>query len=117
MAKITTLRDLLIKELGVETYERETSATAGVNSSQLLRQNGSRIAFVYMNLSTGDTHRIRPRKRASTTEGLIVGPGEWRSFLYREDFTLVGQEWHVISSAAGSAYYMLELLLMRGRED
>lgn len=116
MARIKTLKDLLATELGVETSERETEGTAGVASARLKRQNPNCIAFIYMNLSVGDTHRIRPNRPATTTAGLIVGPGEWRSFLYREDMILPGREWNVISSAAASPFYLLELVIEKGGE-
>ncbi len=112
---VSTLRDLLAKELGVSTYDQEITANADVAPTIAIRQNGSRIAFVYVNLSAGDTHRLRPNAAPTATAGLTVGPGEWRSFFYREDFSLVGLEWQVLSSAAGSAFYVLEVLLSGGQ--
>lgn len=114
MPRIETLRDLLREELGVETFERETATTAGVVSARLMRQNPNRIAFILYNLSANILY-INPITTPSSTNGIRLGPnGGFVSMYYREDFTLVGREWSIIADVAGSAYYLLEILLLKG---
>ncbi len=113
MARGRTVAQLLQAELGTGLFDRDTEAQAGVAAAQMLRNNPNRLAFIYMNLSVGDTHRIRAGKNPTATAGLTVGPGEWRSFWYREDGMLPTREWFVLSSGAASAYFIQEILSTR----
>ena len=114
MARIKTLKDLLNQELGVETFERETATTAGVAATQLMRQNPNRIAFILYNLSANILF-INPLTAPSSTRGIRLGPnGGFVSMFYREDFTLTAREWQIIADVAGSAFYLLEILLLKG---
>ncbi len=116
MARGRTVAQLLREELGTELFDRDIDAQAGVAAAQMLRNNPNRLAFIYWNLSAGDTHRIRAGKNPTTTIGHVVGPGEWRSFWYREDGMLPTREWFVLSSAAASAYYIQEILSAPSKE-
>jgi hypothetical protein len=113
VARIGTLRELLAAELGVATDSLATPAQAGVASARLMRQDGNRVAWLLQNLSTANLV-IRPDREATLTAGIILAPNEWRSMIYREDFDLVGREWHVIASAAAADYFLLEVRLQGG---
>ncbi len=113
MARITTLADLLAAELRVATDVEVTSAQAGVASARLMRQDGNRIGWLLQNLSAANLV-IRPDRDATLTAGIILAPNEWRSTIYREDFSLVGHEWFVIASAAAADYYLVEIRLIGG---
>lgn len=108
------VQDLLLARFGLQTFDRETSAQAGVAASQLMRQNPYRLGFVLVNMSIGNNLYIRPRRPPSSTVGIPLGPGEWRSMIYDEDFSLVNQEWFIIASAAASDFYLLEVLTISG---
>jgi hypothetical protein len=113
VARIATLSALLADELGVATDALDTSQQAGVASARLMRQDGNRIAWLLQNLSAANLV-IRIDREATLTAGIILAPNEWRSMVYREDFDLVGKEWHVIASAAAADYYLLEVRLRGG---
>jgi hypothetical protein len=113
MPRISTLRELLREEHGVDTVEVETSAQAGVAASTLMRQNGNRIGWVLSNLSAANMY-LRPNRAPTATVGIPLAPGEWRSMIYHEDFSLPGLEWQIIASGAAADYYLLELILLGG---
>ncbi len=113
MPRVTTLRELLAAELGIATVEVETSAQAGVATSTLMRQDGNRIGWVLVNLSAATLY-IRPNRAPTATVGIALAPSEWRSMIYREDFSAVGLEWQILASAAAADYYLLELRLLGG---
>lgn len=116
MARLKTISDLLREELGIATYERETSLQAGVASAVLMRQNPNRISFVLYNLSANVLF-IRPGAAASATQGIRLGPnGGAVSLYYREDFTLVSRDWQILAAAAASDYYLLEVFLLGGKD-
>ncbi len=116
MARLWTVADLLADELGIATYDRETSAQAGVAAAIAVRNNPNRIGLLVQNLSI-NTLYLRPGRPPTSTVGIVLASNEWRSFLYREDFSLPTREWWILASAAASDYYILELLLRRGRES
>ncbi len=116
MARGKTVAQLLKQELGTELFDRDINAQAGVAAVQMLRNNPNRLAFIFWNLSAGDTQRIRAGTNPTTAIGHVVGPGEWRSFWYREDGMLPTREWFILSSAAASAYYIQEILSTSSEE-
>ena len=114
MGRIKTLKDLLVDELGVETFERETVGQAGLASALILRQNPNRVAFIVVNLSV-NTLYMAVRGLASATRGIRLGPsGGSLSVFYRDDLILPAREWQAIATAAASDYYVLEVLILGG---
>ena len=112
---IRSARDLINRVYGVSTSSRESAAgvTAGVTSAELLRPDSRRVAFIYYNLSVADWHYLRPGGLSATSTGsFAVGPGGGGvSFTLIEDGEMVAFPWQVISTAALSAYYLVETLI------
>ena len=119
MQKYVDLQGLLKKQLGVTTYERISAAgvTVGVAASRVVRQNPNRVAFVFVNLSVNSIY-ISPIITPSATRGIRVGPsGGLLRVVWDEDFSLTGYEWNAIASAAGSEYFLIELLTAPEEEE
>ena len=106
--------DLLRREYGTEfipSFSDALIATVGATSAQLLRQDGSRIGFVFVNLSA-NTIFIRPREAATTSAGIRVDSGGGSIVtIWKDDGPLPALDWHAIASGAASAFFFMALRL------
>ncbi len=110
-----TLRDLVRRELGAETFVdvNRVVSSIGVAAVQIMRQQPNRLAFVVVNLSPNDIH-IGPFRDVSSSKGILLPPsGGSVVSIYTEDFDLVGYEWFGIAAAAASAILVVEWLTQR----
>ncbi len=110
-----TLGDLVQDFLGVKTFHRDNpvTATVGLASQTLLRQNPNRVAFLVVNLSPNNVH-IGPFGDVSSSKGILASPSGGNIVAhYREDFDIVGLEWFGIANVAGSAVLVIEWLTQR----
>jgi hypothetical protein len=113
------LRQLLKEQLRVDTFEaiNREGTTVGVTAQRLLRQTPYRVAVHVVNLSAATFH-AGPFRNPSSSKGITIGPGGGNLVLvWYEDFTLVGQEWFIVSDAAAAAIHTQELLLIRPEEE
>ena len=90
--------------------------TLGVAAAQALRQNPTRLAFLFVNLSPNVMY-LTPLGTPSAAKGVYVGPnGGSFSVLAEEDGEVVAWEWRGLAVAAASPYFLLETLLLPGPE-
>lgn len=110
MAVARSVYDLVAQELGYPVTEVETDTTVGLTVAELMGQNPRRLAFVIVNLSTGNLF-VRPRGQASSTAGIRIASAGTLSVWYKEDYTLPAQRWSIVGDAAGLAYTLIELIM------
>lgn len=113
-----TLAELLTEQLGIKTYSRENPVVSQIQTTAtlILRQDPSRIGFLYVNLSS-ENHFIAPLAGVASDNGVFVGPsGGNVQVVYTEDFDLPGRAWFAVAGAANSDFLVIEVLLLAQRE-
>jgi hypothetical protein len=108
-----SVRDFLSSRLGVNVETRGSTAgsTIGATAAQVLKQDGRRIGFLFVNLSAVDMW-VTPVGVPSSTNGIYVGPnGGNISLLSLEDGEVTAWEWLGVAAAAGASYFTLEALI------
>lgn len=111
-----SLHELIDNRFGVRTREREddVTTTVGTSSTQIVRNDSSRIALVVVNLGQNDMF-LRKEGVPSSTTGIRVGAnGGSMSLTVDEDFSLVGKEWFGIAPRGSVNIYTLETLIEPG---
>ena len=106
----SSVLQLVEQKLGHPVVEREISGTVGTTAAGLVLQNPRRLGLVLYNLSAGVLF-VRPRREASSTNGLRVAAGGFRSWWWEEDFTFQAQRLSIIGDGANLAYYGIEYLI------
>lgn len=112
MAK--TLADLLTDKLGVRTTSRinPEGSSLGTSIARVFGNNPNRVAWLFINLSTNAIY-LAPDPTPSSTRGIRIGvSGGSASFVWDEDFDVVGYEWNGVADAAGSNYFAVELVTL-----
>lgn len=110
---IRNVRDYLDARRGVHMVAQASAdgVTLGVAAAQALRQNPTRVAFLFVNLSPNVMY-LTPIGTPSAAKGCYVGPnGGSLGLLAEEDGEVVAWEWRGIAGAAASQYFVLETLL------
>lgn len=107
----SNIQELIDREMGFPTTEAETVGTVGTTVAQLVDNNPRRIQLIIQNLSTGALF-IGLDRATSSTRGVRIATGGFRSVWYKEDHTLPARGWFVIGDGAGLAYYVLEVLMV-----
>ncbi len=114
-----TVRTLLEERLGVAVTARRNRATSsvGTTAGQVLRQDPSRIAFLFVNLGAFDV-LITPLGAAASTNGVRLGAnGGSASAQWDEDGEVVAWEWNGIAIGGASAVLILEFLVERPQPE
>jgi len=107
---MTVLADLLTQRFGIKTRSVVNPVTAAVAAAGnlILRNNPDRVGFIIINLSANIVY-ISPLPGVLATAGIrLAAGGDWRSFVWDEDFELCSLDWYATASAFPSAIYILE---------
>lgn len=113
------LAHLIERQLGVATRHRvsDAGATVGVAATRILRQNPNRLAATLINLGAAAIY-VAPLGAPSATRGIRLAPtGGSLVLRWEEDLDLLGYEWSAIADAAGTAYFLIEILADVGGEE
>lgn len=116
---MVTLRELINVKLGIRTRSDDVTGSGATSTTDaiVLRDDGARVAVLFMNLGSTAIH-IRPRRAASTTIGIRLAPnGGFASLNWEADFTLVGLEWHAIAASLTPELYILQELIEPGQGE
>jgi hypothetical protein len=106
------LSDLIEAKFGVKTRANENPLVAAVGAASIpiALAHPDRVALIFINLSANLVY-IRPSPGAAAATGIVLAAnGGWRSFVWDEDWELVGSLWHGIAPAGASAIYVLEMI-------
>jgi len=106
------LRELVRKELGVDTYVKINPNLTSVSATaqKMLNNNPDRVAFVAINLGSNPI-MIAPDESVSSTYGIrLDANGGSLSMYYKEDFELVGFEYWAITTTGTSTLYTIEVI-------
>jgi len=109
----TTVRDLLQARLGVRTtpFVNRAASSIGTTAGQTFRQDPSRVAFLFVNLSLNRIY-LTPAGVPSSTNGIRVEPnGGSLAVLWEEDGEMVAWEWRGIADGAASSFFALEAII------
>lgn len=101
------------QEFGVRTRSAENreDVTIDTTSTIVLRADGGRLAFTIINLGSNAVF-IRPNNAATATLGIRIAPGGGSvSMNFKDDFSLVGKEFHAITSSSTSTIYTNEEII------
>lgn len=114
-----TLRSVLDRKWGVATTTQSSKPgdNIGGGSQVIFKQNGNRLAAVFVNLSALNVF-LAPLLPATTAFGIWIPPyGGSLVLLADEDFDLTGYEWQGITDTigGGAAYLSLEVLTAPGK--
>lgn len=110
---------LLEERFGVRVRPSEDleATSIGTSSTRILRDNPMRLGFVIVNLSANVVY-LRPRRAASTTTGIRLGPnGGSLTVEMNDDFTLPGVDWHAIADGASSTIWGVSLIEEPGERE
>ena len=111
MAK--TIRDLLLARLGAPTtpFTNRAGSSVGTTAALVLRNDPSRIAFLFVNLSL-NTIFLTPVGVPSSTNGIaLAASGGSVMVLWEEDGEMTAWEWRAVATAAASTFLALEAIL------
>lgn len=103
--------ELIQREYGVGHMQAEPGrvGVAAVAATQILKQDPTRVSFVFMNLSA-NTLGILPRgDLALTNRSILVAAGGLASFNWRDDLVLPALEWFVVGTAAAEAWMVVSV--------
>lgn len=109
----TSLFQQIEAEFGVRTRSAENREDTSINTTStiILRADGGRLAFTVINLGANAVF-IRPNNAATSTLGIRIAPsGGSVSMAFKDDFSLVGKEFHAITASSTSTIYTNEELI------
>ena len=110
-SSIRTIQDLLEAQLGTSFIERENPE--GIDNidtavKDILRPDPSRVAFLFVNLSSTDAIFLRPSGAATTSNGVRVPAGGSAFTSWREDGTTPAKGWSALTETNNNqAFYLL----------
>lgn len=105
------LKDILIREFGVETFPRINPLVSIVGNTpvKILDNNPNRLAWTFLNLSAVPIS-IGFSNEVSSINGIYMAArGGGINFLWNEEFDLVGYDVWAIATAPGANIYVIEI--------
>ena len=112
MTMAKSAEELVQERLGTKTRTNDVPVTTSVGTASVvvLRQDPTRLAAVFVNLSANNIF-IKPGGAAATSSGIRLNSnGGSAIFVVEDTFTLAGSEWNAIASGASSDIYILEVI-------
>jgi hypothetical protein len=112
--KPRSVREQIAKRLGVEIAERQNPlvASVGVADVTIARNDPGRVSLTIINLSA-NTIYVRPVNPATIAAGILLSAnGGSLTVSMDEDFMLPTYEWHAIATAALSAIFVTESIIL-----
>ena len=107
-----TLQELIESQFGVKTsYEiNPVTDSALVNVTRVLGINPNRLGFVFMNMGANTVY-LSPQNTVSVGNGIMIQSGGGGvSFIWRDDFNLVGVDWYAIADGLASNIHIMEIV-------
>ena len=97
---------------GTSTSHRIGSTTSvGTSVAELVIASPRRLSLIVQNLHSSNSLYILPSDEAvSSTRGLRIAAGGFRSFTLREDFILPSLSWWAIASGASTSVFVLAVI-------
>jgi hypothetical protein len=112
--KPRSVKEQLEKRLGVQIAERQNPlvASVGITDVTIARNDPGRVGLTIINLSANNVY-VRPVSAATTTAGILLSAnGGSLTVSMDEDYMLPTYEWHAIASAAASAIFVTESVIL-----
>ena len=106
------LRELIDSQFGVLTSYRinPVNATVAVNVTRILGINPNRLGFTIMNMGANDVY-VSPVVTVAVGNGILLQPsGGGVSFIWNEDFNIVGLDFYAIADGGNSNIYLQEIV-------
>jgi len=106
------LQNLIEREYEIQTWVRINPEIdeATTTAQQVLFQNPDRIAFSIMNLGTENV-ALAPDERVAQDYGILLASnGGYVSMNWKEDYSLVGYDWWVVTASGTSKLLVLEVI-------
>lgn len=114
---LASVYELVAREFGVEVdvVDSRDATSVGTTDVIVARNDPRRVGLIVVNLSANVVY-LRPLQPASTTTGIrLTSNGGTVLMNWRADMVMPALEWHGIADGAGSAIFVLEVLIGRGR--
>ena len=110
---LPALYRLIEQEFGVQTEPRVRSESVTTAAERIMRNDPTRLAFGLYNLHTA-TMFANISADVSATNGISIAatPGNF-TMIYKEDFHMVGLEWHAISPTSTGNLLVFEIVGVR----
>ena len=105
------LQRLIDREIGVVTdpVTNPLVTVIGTSSTQFLRNDQNRVAFLYVNLGANAVY-IYNAASVSSSLGIRIPPNGGSIFMWwREDLHLVGMDWHGLAETSTSACLVIAM--------
>lgn len=110
LSKLPALVQLIEGEVGGRFQSKRSKITVGTSATKLVNNNFDRLALAFFNYS-GNVITLDIDSDITATQGIqLLNNGSSASFIWRDDLTLVGDEWYAVSSAAGGLVFVLEVV-------
>lgn len=113
MAAPRTIRALLEAKFGTRftPFANRAASTIGATAGQIFRQDPSRVAFLFVNLSLNNIF-LTPLGAPSSSNGIRVDAnGGSLAVNWEEDGEVVAWEWLGIADGAASPFFALETII------
>ena len=110
---VQSIYDLIENQynLIITTEENPLVTSVGVTDVIVLGNNPRRLSFALINLSA-NTLYVRPMAPASATAGIVlVSGGGSLTMDWTTDGLLPSLEWHALATGAGSAIYIMSVII------
>lgn len=111
---IKTLDALLLKEYGVRTHPGIESGvvSVGVAVTKLVSNNPNRLNLSFSNISTSTVYVFTDNQVSANRGFLLASGGGSLGLDWRDDLTLVSNDWYAIALSAGSNVTVLETVTL-----
>jgi len=110
---MTTLHELIDREFGIRTREREDTpdVSLDVNDTIVIRADSSRVGFIIVNTGAEIALMRFNRTPSAAVNIPIAADGGTLNMTYKEDYHLVGRELHGLVAANTTTLHVLEVLI------
>ena len=97
---------------GTNTSHRlGSTASVGTTATEIVVASPRRLSLIVQNLHASNTLYILPASEGVTsTKGIRIAAGGFRSFTLREDFILPSLSWWAVASASSTTLFVLEVI-------
>lgn len=107
-----TLDDLLTNEYGVNTHPGPETrpVVVGVAVSQVCSNNPNRVGLTFINLGSNNIY-LYLNNGVSATQGILcAGGGGVVAFNWRDDMTLISNDWYATAPGGNTSLQVVEVV-------